>query len=69
MKEDTMLLMARQITQFFQAYPHEQAVAGVADHITKFWEPRMRRMLLDYAAQHSDQLHEITREAVGRLKK
>lgn len=69
MKEETMLMMARQITQFFQAYPHEQAVAGVADHIAKFWEPRMRRMLLDYTETHGPEMDEITREAVARLKK
>jgi formate dehydrogenase subunit delta len=25
---------------------HEEALAGVADHIRRFWEPRMRRTLL-----------------------
>lgn len=34
--------MVNQIADFFEAYPEEEAVAMVADHIEKFWAPRMR---------------------------
>jgi len=30
---------------------HPDADARVADHIKRFWAPRMRRLLLDYAAK------------------
>jgi len=57
--------MANQIGEFFAAYPcHEEAVEGVANHIHKFWEPRMRRQLyahLDGPAQ-GDGLSELVRE-------
>jgi hypothetical protein len=42
---DTMakiVRMANQIGIFFESKPHEMGVAGVAEHINKFWEPRMR---------------------------
>ncbi len=42
---ENMVHMANQIAQFFASYPHEEAVAGVADHIQKFWEKRMRQQL------------------------
>ena len=35
--------MANQIGTFFESKPHEEGVHGVAEHINKFWEPRMRR--------------------------
>lgn len=39
--------MANQIAAFFASYPHDEAVHGVADHITHFWDPRMRAHLRD----------------------
>ena len=32
---------------FFQSKPHDEGVAGVAEHINKFWEPRMRRQFFE----------------------
>ena len=38
-----LIRMANQIGTFFESKPHDEGVAGVAEHINKFWEPRMRR--------------------------
>ena len=39
--------MANRIGEFFQAMPdREEATTEIAQHIHKFWEPRMRRELL-----------------------
>lgn len=43
MSPDKLVHMANQIALFFESRPHEAAVAGVAEHINNFWEPRMRR--------------------------
>ena len=59
--------MANQIALFFAGYPREEAIAGVADHLKKFWEPRMRRQMIQYADQGGAGLHELVREAVKRL--
>ncbi|RZS58164.1 formate dehydrogenase subunit delta [Sphaerotilus mobilis] len=52
---DNLIRMANRIGQFFEIYPdREEAIDGVALHIRKFWEPRMRRQLyahLDGPAQ------------------
>jgi formate dehydrogenase subunit delta len=34
--------MARQIADFFRPHPEEEAAAAIAEHINKFWSPRMR---------------------------
>ncbi|MBR8061631.1 formate dehydrogenase subunit delta [Burkholderia ambifaria] len=39
--------MANQIGAFFESMPdREEALTGIAEHIRRFWEPRMRRALL-----------------------
>ena len=68
MDEGVMVHKANSIAQFFAAYPHEEAVAGVADHLQRFWEPRMKRQIKQYVADQGEGLHELVPEAVARLK-
>jgi len=47
MHTDSLVRMANQIGTFFEAMPDRaEALEGVAQHIQRFWEPRMRRDLL-----------------------
>jgi formate dehydrogenase subunit delta len=62
-----MVHMANQIAQFFASYPREEAVEGVADHIQKFWEKRMRQQLHEYIAKGGSGLNELALEAAKRL--
>ena len=67
-----LVRMANQIGTFFQAMPdHAEALDGIAQHIQKFWEPRMRRELLAaLASGHAEtaELLPIVREAVEARK-
>jgi formate dehydrogenase subunit delta len=49
MQDDDLIRMANQIAAFFTPYSEDEAVAGIADHLAKFWEPRMRKQLLAIA--------------------
>jgi len=69
MKTDDLVRMANQIADFFAAYPHEEAVAGTADHLRKFWDPRMRRSILDHVQAGGAGLRDIALEAVQRLSR
>ncbi|MET0905578.1 MAG: formate dehydrogenase subunit delta, partial [Tardiphaga sp.] len=40
---DRLIYMANQIGDFFASQGHDHAVAGIAEHIKKFWDPRMRK--------------------------
>ena len=60
--------MANQIGIFFQSKPHGEGVAGVADHINKFWEPRMRRQFFA-ALEAGEDLLPIVREAAPGVRK
>jgi formate dehydrogenase subunit delta len=62
-----MVHLANQIALFFASYPREEAVAGVTDHLKRFWEPRMRRQIIEYVANGNGGLHELALEAVKLL--
>jgi formate dehydrogenase subunit delta len=67
MEEENMVHMANQIALFFASYPKEEAVAGVTDHLQKFWEPRMRKQITEYVAEGGAGLNDLAIEAVKRL--
>ncbi|MBL8836758.1 MAG: formate dehydrogenase subunit delta [Alphaproteobacteria bacterium] len=67
MNADKLVHMANQIAQFFASYPHEEAVAGVADHIQKFWERRMRQQLAAHIAAGGAGLRPLVIEAAARI--
>ena len=67
MQTEQMVHMANQIAIFFSSYPREEAIAGVEDHLKKFWEKRMRQQIIEYVAAGGHDLHELVIEAVKRL--
>jgi len=66
-----LVQMANDIGNFFRSEPkREEAVAGIANHIAKFWTPRMRDKLNAYLKQHgADALDELPREALSSISK
>lgn len=62
-----MVRMANQIAAFFAAYPHEDAVSGVAGHIRDFWEPRMKSALKSHVQAGGKGLEPLVVEAAGKL--
>jgi len=38
--------MANQIARFHAPYPRDVAIAGVAEHLERFWPPEMRAQLM-----------------------
>ena len=67
MTPNTMVHNTNQIALFFASYPREEAIAGVTDHLIKFWEQRMKDQIVQYVAQGGSGLHELALEAVKRL--
>ncbi len=66
---DKLVRMANQIGTFFQSKPHDEGVAGVAEHINKFWEPRMRRQFFEIVDAGGAGLLPIVMEAVGGIRR
>jgi len=68
---DHLIQLANRIGDFFEALPDRQeGLDGIADHIRKFWEPRMRTAMLNFLAEHPEgrtqeaELSEIAKEAI-----
>jgi formate dehydrogenase subunit delta len=64
-----LVKMANDIGHFFAAEPaREDAIAGIANHIDKFWTKRMRAKLTVHLRQDGDAgLDDLPREALRRL--
>ncbi len=63
-----MINDANQVALHFANFPREAAIAGVLDHIQRFWERRTTEQLIDYVAQGGTGLHELVLEAVKRME-
>jgi formate dehydrogenase subunit delta len=63
---DKLLRMANQIGDYFESMPDPvEAREGIALHLKKFWEPRMRRELLAHIdATGGTELHPAVLQAV-----
>ena len=68
MHRDRIIHDANQIALYFSSSPREEAIAGILDHLKKFWEKRMRKQIADYVAQGGSGLHELAIQAVRRLE-
>lgn len=66
---EKLVRMANQIATFFRSKPHEEGVAGVAEHINKFWDPRMRRQFLDLVEAGGEGLLPLVIEAVPGIRR
>jgi formate dehydrogenase subunit delta len=60
---------ANQIRKFFEAQDKDTASANIAEHITKFWDPRMRRAIVAHLDAGGAGLEPMTRQAVEMLRK
>ena len=69
MSPDKLAYMANQIGKFFAHQKHEQAVASIADHLQKFWDPRMRGTILAQYDSVKSQLDPLVQQAVEQLRK
>jgi formate dehydrogenase subunit delta len=68
MKIDYLVKMANEIGDFFAAESKpEEAANAVANHLRRFWDPRMRAQILAHHAQGGVGLSDLARQAVAKL--
>ncbi len=68
MHADSLVRMANQIGDFFAAMPERaEALEGIALHIKRFWDPRMRRELLAHVESgDGNGLSSVVADAISR---
>jgi formate dehydrogenase subunit delta len=62
-----LVRMANQIGAFFIPQGQDKAVAGIADHLQKFWDPRMRAAIITYLNTGGEGFSPPVRLAVEKL--
>jgi formate dehydrogenase subunit delta len=70
MEMEHLIKMANEIGGFFEQMPdRSEAVNSIATHLRNFWEPRMRRQIIDHVEHGGGELKQIVRDAVLTLKR
>ena len=69
MSPDKLAYMANQIGKFFAHQKHDQAVASIADHLQKFWDPRMRGTILTQYETVKERLDPLVQQAIEQLRR
>ena len=68
MSPDRLVYMANQIGKFFAYQRKDEIVPGIANHIKKFWDPRMRQAIFAYLDAGGGVLDAPVREALLSLR-
>ncbi|HUD85586.1 MAG TPA: formate dehydrogenase subunit delta [Xanthobacteraceae bacterium] len=66
---DKLVYMANQIGKFFASQEADRAIAGTAEHIRKFWDPRMRAAIFAHLEAGGAGLDPKVRQAIESLQK
>ncbi len=65
---DKLLKMAEQITANMSYTDDPDIVAAkVADHLNRFWDPRMKAAIREYAEKHTSEFSPPLRSAIDLL--
>ena len=64
---DKLVMMANQIARNLMVHGDDEAAALTADHIRKFWEPRMREQILACLQKGDTELSPVARRAVEQI--
>ena len=67
MSPEKLVRMANQIATFFASQGEDAAPAAVASHLRQFWDPRMRRTLIEFATTGGEGLDPVSAKAVSLL--
>ena len=68
MRAERLVSMANDIGAFFNAEADKAVAAqGVANHIKRFWDPRMRRQIVAYYRDGGAGLDPVARSAIALL--
>lgn len=66
---EKLVRMANQIATFFHSKPREEGINGVAEHINKFWEPRMRRQFFEMLDGDPEDFDDLVIAASAKIKR
>jgi formate dehydrogenase subunit delta len=66
--EATEIRLVNKIVVHFAYLPTEQAIAEVANHVSRFWDPRMKRRLLELVDSQTKDFEPVAVAAAALLR-
>ena len=64
-----LVRMAQQIADNNNITPDVEVVAAkVAEHIQKYWDPRMKQQIIDYAKSDEAQVTQVVARAISQIR-
>jgi formate dehydrogenase subunit delta len=64
-----LVAMVNEIAAFFAGEEPEKAAENVANHLRRYWDPRMRRQILEYASTGAEDLSAVARAGVELISR
>ena len=64
---DKLVMMANQIAKNLAIRGEENAIVSTAEHIKKFWDPRMRKAILEHLKTGGGGLQPLAKRAIEKL--
>lgn len=68
-KMEKLARMANQIADNFRTMSEDEATTGAADHLRRYWTPKMVSEIIAYLDSGCDSLNETASKAVAKLKR
>jgi formate dehydrogenase subunit delta len=69
MKIEVLIKMANDISNYFNADSDKDIAAeGMKNHISRNWDPRMRKAILEYCQQDGSGLSPLAKAALAKIK-
>ena len=62
-----LVTMANEIAAFFAGEDPGKAAENVANHLRRYWDPRMRRQILEHAGHGGEGLSQVARSGVDLI--
>ncbi len=69
MSPDKLIRMANQIAVFMATKPRAEGMAGFAEHLNTYWEPRMRAAFFALVDGGAAGFHPLALEAAAQVRR
>lgn len=67
MRIEQLVIMVNEIAAFFAGSDAAQAPDNIANHLRRYWDPRMRKQIIEHAASGAPDLSPLARAGVEML--
>ncbi len=62
-----LVAMVNEIAAFFAGEDPEKAADNVANHLRRYWDPRMRRQIVEHAGNGGEGLSPVAKAGVEQI--